>query len=424
LLKKTVNFRLIIVCLAAASVGLSMAIISISKLLLLLGTLAVALLALRSGNRKPLELTRLTPLAVMLVLAAFAMSLLWTTGPSEDAFGSLAKYGKLLGIVAMMVMIRSRREAAFAMLALVGAQAFLMASSWLLYFHVPVPWATSDMALREFAVFSSYLDEGIMTAAAGAICWHFRTVAPGRHGKVVAMVLAAACMLNVFFVLSGRSGHMVAIALLSLAIMWELPRKFRPVVLLLPFLIGALLFAGSPKVRERLMGVKNDVQAFSAQDNRQTTSGGIRLGLWLTSIEIIREHPVIGTGVGSWSTEYNRMEHRKKADHPDAGSNFNPHQEYLLWGVQLGFSGLVLFLGLMLAVVVDASRMDKPAARAAQSTIAALAAACLFNSSIYDALIGDFFAITIGLLLAFGLHDKEQSAMAVNAAADSGIAGA
>jgi len=31
--------------------------------------------------------------------------------------------------------------------------------------------------------------------------------------------------------------------------------------------------------------------------------------------------------------------------------------------------------------------------------------ACLFNSSLYDALIGDFFVVTMGLLLALGLRN-------------------
>jgi O-antigen ligase len=58
----------------------------------------------------------------------------------------------------------------------------------------------------------------------------------------------------------------------------------------------------------------------------------------------------------------------------------------------------------MLAVLWDTLGMEKPYARAAQSAVLALAIACLFNSSIYDALIGDFFCVLIGLLLALGLH--------------------
>jgi hypothetical protein len=38
--------------------------------------------------------------------------------------------------------------------------------------------------------------------------------------------------------------------------------------------------------------------------------------------------------------------------------------------------------------------------------------ACLFNASIYDALIGDFFCVSIGLLLALGLSKPANEASA------------
>ena len=75
-----------------------------------------------------------------------------------------------------------------------------------------------------------------------------------------------------------------------------------------------------------------------------------------------------------------------------------------MWGVQLGIPGILLLFALMLSVLRDTMKMEKPHARAAQSTLLALAIACLFNSSIYDAQIGDFFCILIGLLLALGLN--------------------
>jgi O-antigen ligase len=35
--------------------------------------------------------------------------------------------------------------------------------------------------------------------------------------------------------------------------------------------------------------------------------------------------------------------------------------------------------------------------------VVALAIACMFNSSLYDGLIGDYFCIVLGLLLGLGL---------------------
>lgn len=405
LLNKTLNFRLAVVCLAAASVGLSMAIISISKLLLLIcGTATLLFYQSAPKPAKPLEGLH-TPVAVLLAFFAFALSLFWTVAPQADALGSLAKYGKLIVIALMMVLIRSRREAMWVLGAFVLAQSFLMASSWMLVARLPVPWATSNMALSEYAVFSSYLDQGIMSAVFAAICWHLRGLAPGRFGKHLAIFLAFMALFNVFFVLSGRSGHVVAIALLSVAIMWELPKRYRPVVVLLPFLLALILFFSSTKVRERLAQVRTEMQSYSSQ-GEPTTSSGIRIGFWRAAVQIVTEHPLAGSGVGSWSSEYNRYQREKVPAHKDIDGNGNPHQEYLLWGVQLGIPGILLIFGLMLAVLRDTKGLKRPYARAAQSALLALAMACFFNSSIYDALIGDFFCVLIGLLLALGLHSN------------------
>ena len=387
--------------MAAASVGLSMAIVSISKLLLVICGLIVLLSTRQSSGFANRLAGFWTPYCILAAVFAFAVSLLWTVAPKADALGSLAKYGKLIIVLLMLGLLRSRQEAKFALAAFILAQVFLLAGSWLLFFHVPVPWATSNMALLQFAVFSSYLDQGIMSAVLAALCWHLRSLAPGRFGPHVAVAIAVAAMVNVLFVLSGRSGHVVAIALLSLAIMWELPRRFRLVALAVPFLLVLILFLRSTKVRERLMMVKTEVASYSTEV-QPTTSSGIRLGLWRQAVQIIAENPVAGAGVGAWSTEYNRLQRSQNQAHEDIAGNGNPHQEYLLWGVQLGIPGVVLFCALLLASLRDSLKMEQAQARALQSTVMALAIACAFNASIYDALIGDFFCVLLGLLLAFG----------------------
>lgn len=399
---KTINFRLAVICLAAASVGLSIAIISIAKLFLLGCVLAVPLLA-RNLPKNGASLTKTwTPWAVLTALLAFVLSLAWTVAPQGEALGSLAKYGKLLIIIVMMGLIRERREAMYALGAFAFSQVLVVASSWLLFVHLPVAWASSRTTLSHYTVFSGYLDQGIMSAVFAAVCWHLRSLVPGRYGPQAAAVVAVAALANVFFVLAGRSGQVVGVALLSLAIMWQLPKRYRIAAVALPFLLVLALFVSSPTMRERLTLLKTEVQAYSPQRDTNTSSG-VRLTFWRTAAQLTAQKPLAGAGIGSWSTEYNRIEHQKNPAHKDIEPNGNPHQEYLLWGVQLGIPGLLLIAAFMLSVLRDTLKMETPYARAAQSALLALAVACLFNSSLYDGLIGDFFCVLIGLLLALGL---------------------
>ena len=50
--------------------------------------------------------------------------------------------------------------------------------------------------------------------------------------------------------------------------------------------------------------------------------------------------------------------------------------------------------------------MNLSVGRATQSVLAATAIAYLLNSSLFDATIGDFFCVTLGLMLALGWHAR------------------
>ena len=406
-IQKKMSARLLLVCVVAATVGLSMAWISIGKFaLFVFGSAFLAwqyFIANPPKNHRNSAAPHYTTRAILLALIAFSVSLLWTTAYTADSLGSIAKYGKLLTIVLIPLLLRSKQEVVCAITVFVAAQLFLVSSSWLLFFGANLPWATSQMATREFAVFSTYLDQGVMSATTAAICWHLRGLAPGKWGRLVFSATALLCMSNVLFVLIGRSGHVVAIVLLSLAVMWELPKRYRWAVLVVPIILLAGALTLSPKVQKRAMLMKSEIQTFSFDqgvDVKSTSSSGLRLHFWHRSIQSIAQSPLLGSGVGSWSNEYDRIEKIHKPVNIEVNKRGNPHQEYLLWGVQLGVPGVLLFLSFLVAVFRDTMGAEKASSHAAQSVLVALAVACLFNSSIYDALIGDFFCVALGLMLA------------------------
>ncbi len=407
--------------MAAASVGLPMALVSIAKLFLFVGGAAILL------SQKPVtdpehahRNVQWTAFAVLLVLAAFTISLGWTTASESSAFGSLAKYGKLLTIPLIALLIQSRREATIALAAFAAAQVLMLLSTWMLVAHLPVPWATSATAMVSKTPFSSYLDQSIMCGVFAAICWHLRSLVPGKYGKQAAVTATSVSLVTVFFIFGGRTGYLVAVAVVSLAVMWELPKRARIGVLLLPFVLLVAAALISPNAKTRLLQVKQEVLIFNSDKGedvvRSGSSSGIRLHLWNRAVQSISENPLKGSGVGSWSNEFNRIESGQPAGNEKIAELGNPHQEYLLWGVQLGLPGVLLFMALLSAIFRDTWRLDKAVARSAQSVLAALAVSCLFNSTLYDALIGDFFCVVLGLLLALGSYKAppRQAAASTN----------
>jgi len=338
---------------------------------------------------------------ILLALVVFAISLWWTQADMDAALASYVKHAKLLGILLLVGFIRTQREARMGLLFYACGQGFLLLSSWMLFAGVPIPWV-ADTATKN-VVFSTYLDQSIMFAAAAAVFWHLRH--DGLWPKWLGIAAALLALTNALLLLEGRTGYLVALTSLSLGLMWAMPRRFRLVTMVatpLAVLLGLSLV--STQVHERVTKIVSESVNYSKSQQVATAdSSGWRLNAWRRSIQAINAKPVNGYGVGAWTPAIKHFEDSKVANELyGEGNHSNPHQEYLLWGVELGVGGLLLLIAVMVCMARDALQFPTSIQRATLSVLAALAVACFFNSTLYDDWIGDFFCISLGLLMAMG----------------------
>ena len=397
------------VYLTAAMLPFSLAATNIAKLLMVLFALAaLAQAALRHERLQPFWRLR-TPLVIAAMLVLLALSLAWTPAPLREALHDLNKYSKLLIIPLVLVLLRQRREALLALGVYVAVESFVVLTSYLLSAGLELPWVVKPLSTRvSVAVaYSSYLDQSIMTVGLAALAWHLRQDFPGKHGPKIALAIVALCAVNVLVLLPGRSAQVALLAALVLALFWAVPRRARPAAVLVPVLLIAAVTALAPHFRERTTAVVTESIAFSNGD-RSPTSSGIRLALWHRALQAIGERPLAGHGVGSWNTVYRRLEGKELS--PVFAQLHNPHQEYLLWGVHLGLGGIALFLAFLAALVRDARTFRPEVRHATLSLIAIFAVVCLFNSTLFDALIGDYFCFLLAALLALGVLSPPRDA--------------
>ena len=399
------------VYLIAAMLPFSLAATNLAKALMLVFALVtLGQAALRHEKLQAFARLR-TPIVIAAMLLLLALSLTWTSAPLREGLHDLNKYGKLLIIPLVLVLLRQRREAAVALGVYVVAESFVVLTSCLLSTGLDLPWVIKPLSVRVAVAvaYSSYLDQSIMTVGLAALAWHLRSEFPGRHGPKVAIGLALLCAINVLVLLPGRSAQVALLVVMVLALFWSVPRRARPAAVLVPILLITAVMALVPHFRDRSTAVITESIAFSNGD-RSPTSSGIRLALWHRALQAIEERPLAGHGVGSWKTVYRRLEGKELS--LVFSALHNPHQEYLLWGVHLGLGGIVLLLAFLAALARDARPFPAGVRHATDSMIAILAVVCLFNSSLFDALIGDYFCFLLGVLLAFGvLHqDREGNA--------------
>lgn len=395
--------RLALICLVAASVSLPISIISICKLLLLLGSLWVLLPPAFAKAPSPAagaSITALrTPIATLVALATMAISLTWTEADLYTALNAWQKHAKLLTVPLLLLLIRSPREANMAMLAFLAGQAFLLLSSWMLVAGLPVPWATARGEMQGYyAVFSSRLDQPIMSSLSGALAWYLGMTTQ-RHGlRVALLVLSVLSFVHVLFVMQGRTGHVIALCMMSLIFIRHCASRHKLWLLLLPvLLVGVVL--GSPPLKHRMDEAVKEVVAYS-QGVQTPSSSGERLNYSYRSLQAIDERPWLGHGVGAWNLQYNRFENGQGLAHTH--KVMNPHQEFLLWTVEAGVLGLLALLGWLATIYRDARPMTPLGRRCVEAALLATVVACLFNSALYDAVIGDFLCVALALTMALG----------------------
>lgn len=401
------NWRLVLACLLALAASLPIAIISVGKLLLFVAVLGLISASILGGRRDHGWAAVLSVRVVLIALVVFAVSLVWTDADSATALASLVKHGKLLVIVLLVGLIQTRREAQIALMAFALGQCLLLLVSWALTAGLVPPFLPPYFGRG--VVFSSYLDQGIIFATTAAILWHLQPLRSPNllWPRSLAAVFVILALSSVFLVLIGRTAFVIAIALLGLAAVWALPARMRLATLLgLPLLAGAVLFLAQAHLPSRVSQVISESKSYSQKADTSTSSGW-RLNAWQRSAEAIAEAPWVGHGVGAWTVTVKRLQGLKGAEVFGAGLLSNPHQEFLLWGAELGLGGIFLLLLLHIALARDFAGFEQPVARAGISVVVAMGVACLFNSTLYDGLIGDYFCIVLGLLLALGLRTKE-----------------
>ncbi len=391
--------RLGLLYFVALSASLGTAVSAIGRLLLYLAAL-VYLVGLARGRGRATG-TGLPPAmswAVLLALAYMALSVLWSAVGPVEALWSWSRHARILTILILLCLIANLAEARAVLRVFVWGQLFVVLSAWMLVLKLPVPWATGAWQ-GSFAVYSSYLEQGISQAVLVALLWFQRDHVFGPRGRWLALGLAVATAVLTIGLMPGRSGHMVLLGVLTLALFHELPRRLRWAVLLAPMLGVVLMFQLSTTFRERMTQVGSEV-AMHRQGSAQETSSGARLEYWRASLQAITEQPLLGHGAGSWNQAYRRLKGPQVSSLYDTASD--PHQLFLLWAVEGGLLGLALLCAVLATLWRYGSRLAAADGHALQAMVLALVISGLFNSMIYGIGMGDFFCIGLGILAALG----------------------
>lgn len=405
---------MVLVILLAIAVSLPVALLSLAKVLLFITALVFMLRGIALGQRSDYRVRTYSSFVILVSMLIWAASLLWTGASHQEALIAFVKHGKLMMIPILIYLVRDRRDAQWGIMALLAGQSWVLISSWLMAFDMQLPWVFRPSGpgnpLTQFVPYAdSYLDQSIMLATTAGLLWHL--LRGQKPYGIWAQCLALACLANVLVLMPGRTGYILAIIAACLAALFEIPTRLRLAAsVLIPLVFGIALFYALPQFQQRVDQAAQELNAYKATPEAHT-SVGARLNMWKLSLKAIAEKPLLGHGVGNWTPVVKRLYGVNGDTVFGEGNGSNPHQELLLWSVELGIVGGMLFLALLYALYLDTRSFQRPIKRTTRSVIIMLLFACMFNSPLYDDLMGDYFCVALGLLLAFGLRDNPNQTM-------------
>lgn len=396
----------------ALSPSLGTAVAALGRLILMLWALFVLLKPNKTnGNSEVWSLHK--PITVSILLACFymALSTLWSPVDSERTWFSWTNHARLLTIPLVFYLLRDPAQARQVLRVFIGTQIFVGFSSWLLIAGYTPPWISGTYSETTFASYGSYLEESIVQATSAGLLWFQRDWIFGPKGRWFAIAIAISCATLSAAFLSGRSGHMVLLALSALIVFQALPKRVRWLALFAPFLVGVLLWFGAPNFKQRLMSVYTEMVSFSQQANAASSSG-LRLQYWKSSLKSYADSPILGHGAGSWNSEFRNQlaKHPNPTVEPNHGPS-DPHQLFLLWAVEGGTIGLLCLIFTLIYVFKNSSHLPHHDEWSLYALLLSLLVSSMFNSTIYGIGNGDFFCVGVGILLSLAAAKRQaQSA--------------
>jgi O-antigen ligase len=334
-------------------------------------------------------------LAAFVLFCLFAAGLIYSAAEPVQALRMLGKYLDLAFVAIFVSLFSDERTRHQALLALAFALTLTLILSCLTLAGLTGNNFLAIGTRDNPVVFKQYLTQSVMMAFGTFLFAQLsrtaRTVAQ-RNGWLALSVLAAA---NVAFMIQGRTGQLILLALLFY-LAYSIRRKAGALAAVAGILaVTAALVLGAGEIGGRFAQAFSEWKDWTPEQAAQT-SVGMRMEFYRKSLELVRVHPLVGSGTGSFSKVY-----ADSVAGTAMAPSANPHNEYLNIAIQLGAVGLATLLYLFYCGFRDASMLPTDLERhLARGLLIAFVIGCLFNSLLMDHSEGLLFAWLTGVLYA------------------------
>lgn len=228
--------------------------------------------------------------------------------------------------------------------------------------------------------------------------------------------------------ISRASLFLIAVILCFLVASYSISRNSHLVLILTPFLIliyrfrsstawligifGTLalslaLFQLSPNMLSRFETAYGELKSL-AEEGNFSGSASVRAQMLLTGWQQMLDHPFFGTGLGSWPEIWKHA----SLEYPELSGINNPHNDYILWGMETGIPGLLLLLLMLAKMLLQAWSNNRNAlGGAGWVAVWALCLTAGVNAPFRDAAIGMSLLLLAAILATWPSRGSQSSNM-------------
>ena len=386
------------VYVTAAALPFSTVVVNLS----LMGLLVCALLSQTFWARLA-DLIR-TPVVLVSLIAfsSLIVGTMWADVPVADSGYWISKYKKFLFIPLAMPFFVERKNKEYLLWVLFWSLSFSVVFATIQHYAIVYALFEGEAGGGAARITLSVLHDFLFVLAILLA----RQVSNKRNAFLL-YCIAAASVAEIFLVLAGRTGQVIFVALLC-AGAWILlldarytvrtKLKFFSVGIVL-MVLGASLVAQNPNSRlrnsvEKVLQHKDE----ALKPGSEAVSVDIRLIFYKTTVSLIAERPLLGWGTGGHVPAIARVS--QQGTTPDSQIAFTqPHNEYLLWAVQLGAIGLSVFIAWLAVAWMSTRHMaDELTKYALRGWWIIFALGCLMNSFLLDFSEGYLTMLLFGCL--------------------------
>jgi O-antigen ligase len=337
----------------------------------------------------------------LLVASQFYSSSTWA-----DASDYLSKYARLAYIPFLAAAVLNTRHALWV---LAGFSVGMLLTLLLSYGIAIVPDACALLGLKGCGpqwnptVFKLHITQNYFMALAAAL-WAYAFIALRGNPKArlwayTALLLALLALVNVLFMVDGRTGWVVVGVLLAYLFHQRFGWKGALAGGAAGVALMALALVFVPALQQLFSAAIQEFQVWLEHGVAEGRSG-MRLTYYTHAVQAIAEKPWLGHGLGGVREALGMQGYDARIFAMN-----NPHNQYLLFGVQVGLLGLATYLA-YLVLLLNQSRVSGPLAVCFTGFLLTFSVGNLFNSFHFDMAEAMSFIVVVALSLSSRLAVK------------------